>query len=172
MLSGPVTLAKRGVATALLTAFREMCELRQIQSRLPRAGVLHRSSKSIVTVVARRWSPSESRGRQRPDQDEERPASATALPGDFPRTAEETIGDPRTSPLAELFPGLSDDDDEYSDAEDDADRGNIDLEALAAASRSAAEDRLTRGLRVGRNEPCPCGSGKKYKRCCLSDAPR
>ncbi|MCZ6778987.1 MAG: preprotein translocase subunit SecA [Acidobacteria bacterium] len=22
------------------------------------------------------------------------------------------------------------------------------------------------GARVGRNEPCPCGSGKKYKRCC------
>jgi hypothetical protein len=22
--------------------------------------------------------------------------------------------------------------------------------------------------RVGRNEPCPCGSGKKYKKCCLS----
>jgi uncharacterized protein YecA (UPF0149 family) len=22
-------------------------------------------------------------------------------------------------------------------------------------------------VRVGRNEPCPCGSGKKYKRCCL-----
>ena len=21
--------------------------------------------------------------------------------------------------------------------------------------------------RVGRNEPCPCGSGKKYKHCCL-----
>lgn len=21
--------------------------------------------------------------------------------------------------------------------------------------------------KVGRNEPCPCGSGKKYKRCCL-----
>ena len=20
---------------------------------------------------------------------------------------------------------------------------------------------------IGRNEPCPCGSGKKYKRCCL-----
>ncbi|MCY4058094.1 MAG: SEC-C metal-binding domain-containing protein [Gammaproteobacteria bacterium] len=19
---------------------------------------------------------------------------------------------------------------------------------------------------MGRNEPCPCGSGKKYKRCC------
>lgn len=21
--------------------------------------------------------------------------------------------------------------------------------------------------RAGRNEPCPCGSGKKFKRCCL-----
>ena len=24
---------------------------------------------------------------------------------------------------------------------------------------------------VGRNDPCPCGSGKKYKKCCLSKAP-
>lgn len=24
----------------------------------------------------------------------------------------------------------------------------------------------TRENKVGRNEPCPCGSGKKYKRCC------
>ena len=22
------------------------------------------------------------------------------------------------------------------------------------------------GEKVGRNDPCPCGSGKKYKRCC------
>ncbi|MGN7611890.1 YecA family protein [Magnetococcales bacterium HHB-1] len=22
-------------------------------------------------------------------------------------------------------------------------------------------------MKIGRNEPCPCGSGKKYKRCCL-----
>lgn len=25
---------------------------------------------------------------------------------------------------------------------------------------------VRRGRRVGRNEPCPCGSGKKYKKCC------
>jgi uncharacterized protein len=25
-----------------------------------------------------------------------------------------------------------------------------------------------RSLRVGRNEPCPCGSGRKYKRCCAT----
>ena len=23
---------------------------------------------------------------------------------------------------------------------------------------------------IGRNDPCPCGSGKKYKRCCLASA--
>jgi uncharacterized protein YecA (UPF0149 family) len=25
--------------------------------------------------------------------------------------------------------------------------------------------------KVGRNEPCPCGSGKKFKKCCLWRAP-
>jgi len=24
---------------------------------------------------------------------------------------------------------------------------------------------------TGRNGPCPCGSGKKYKNCCFSDSP-
>jgi hypothetical protein len=27
------------------------------------------------------------------------------------------------------------------------------------------------GPRVGRNDPCPCGSGKKYKKCCLNNPP-
>jgi SEC-C motif len=26
----------------------------------------------------------------------------------------------------------------------------------------------SRGRAVGRNDPCPCGSGKKYKHCCLA----
>ena len=27
---------------------------------------------------------------------------------------------------------------------------------------------VIRGIgRVGRNEPCPCGSGKKFKKCCM-----
>lgn len=25
-------------------------------------------------------------------------------------------------------------------------------------------------MKIGRNQPCPCGSGKKYKKCCLSQA--
>jgi preprotein translocase subunit SecA len=29
------------------------------------------------------------------------------------------------------------------------------------------EPRAADGQKVGRNDPCPCGSGKKYKKCCL-----
>ena len=29
-----------------------------------------------------------------------------------------------------------------------------------------------RGVKVGRNDPCPCGSGRKYKKCCLSLNPQ
>ena len=27
-----------------------------------------------------------------------------------------------------------------------------------------------RAKKIGRNEPCPCGSGKKYKNCCGRNA--
>lgn len=38
----------------------------------------------------------------------------------------------------------------------------------AATANSALDDRRQSGHRnhVGRNDPCPCGSGKKYKKCC------
>jgi preprotein translocase subunit SecA len=29
-----------------------------------------------------------------------------------------------------------------------------------------AQQTVTKGKKVGRNDPCPCGSGKKYKKCC------
>ena len=29
---------------------------------------------------------------------------------------------------------------------------------------------MAEAVRVGRNDLCPCGSGKKYKRCCLAQA--
>ena len=29
-----------------------------------------------------------------------------------------------------------------------------------------------RSTKIGRNDPCPCGSGKKYKKCCASKTPR
>ena len=37
--------------------------------------------------------------------------------------------------------------------------------------RSAGQTTQKRqGVKVGRNDPCPCGSGKKYKKCCGKDA--
>jgi uncharacterized protein len=38
-------------------------------------------------------------------------------------------------------------------------------DALAAA-RPRAEPLRRDAPKIGRNDPCPCGSGKKYKRCC------
>ena len=33
-------------------------------------------------------------------------------------------------------------------------------------STQTIEPIRNRGAKVGRNDPCPCGSGKKYKKCC------
>ena len=38
--------------------------------------------------------------------------------------------------------------------------------AQAAARRAPPEPYERAAPKVGRNDPCPCGSGKKYKRCC------
>jgi len=35
-----------------------------------------------------------------------------------------------------------------------------------AAKRKEAVAVGKAGSKVGRNDPCPCGSGKKYKKCC------
>lgn len=29
---------------------------------------------------------------------------------------------------------------------------------------------VVRRIRIGRNTPCPCGSGKKFKKCCIFKA--
>jgi preprotein translocase subunit SecA len=39
-------------------------------------------------------------------------------------------------------------------------------EAAAAAEANAKAKPVRTGPKVGRNDPCPCGSGKKYKNCC------
>ena len=40
---------------------------------------------------------------------------------------------------------------------------------MAEKNRTAGSDRKNapvKRVKIGRNEPCPCGSGKKYKNCC------
>ena len=42
-----------------------------------------------------------------------------------------------------------------------------DLLAKAESRKQQVETGEIPGVKVGRNDPCPCGSGKKYKRCCM-----
>ena len=45
--------------------------------------------------------------------------------------------------------------------EEDKPEDIADLEALLNWPKPVKTE-----IRVGRNDPCPCGSGKKYKKCC------
>ncbi|MCL2624217.1 MAG: SEC-C metal-binding domain-containing protein [Planctomycetaceae bacterium] len=49
------------------------------------------------------------------------------------------------------------------------DKENYDRQMRNAASGTSTTSSSLRntGAPVGRNDPCPCGSGKKYKKCCL-----
>jgi hypothetical protein len=42
-----------------------------------------------------------------------------------------------------------------------------DTHAPAPEFPMTAQQPLVKGKKLGRNDPCPCGSGKKYKKCCL-----
>ena len=37
----------------------------------------------------------------------------------------------------------------------------------AVIARQLASQQESLSIRIGRNDPCPCGSGKKFKRCCV-----
>src|SRR5258708_10595730 len=51
--------------------------------------------------------------------------------------------------------------------EDKKSQKGSDLVSEAADELSKEKPKPTRtGPKVGRNDPCPCGSGKKYKVCC------
>jgi preprotein translocase subunit SecA len=47
----------------------------------------------------------------------------------------------------------------------------IEQQQQAAIAGTEAEKKLepirNMGPRIGRNDPCPCGSGRKYKQCCM-----
>jgi hypothetical protein len=40
------------------------------------------------------------------------------------------------------------------------------VKTMIGASRRPDRQEPVRSTKVGRNDPCPCGSGKKYKKCC------
>ena len=53
--------------------------------------------------------------------------------------------------------------------------GNVDMSSAPAQAAVPKRERKQETVRretpkVGRNDPCPCGSGKKYKHCCGRNA--
>jgi preprotein translocase subunit SecA len=44
--------------------------------------------------------------------------------------------------------------------------GTIRQEMRADSAQQTPSAPVRKGAKIGRNEPCPCGSGKKYKNCC------
>jgi preprotein translocase subunit SecA len=48
----------------------------------------------------------------------------------------------------------------------DKNASNVVSEAAQAVENQAKAKPVRTGPKVGRNDPCPCGSGKKYKQCC------
>lgn len=81
----------------------------------------------------------------------------------------DTLSETEIQPVLELLRG--------GDAAEIARRSGMDETRLlrlrdeliseASQQRAEAAPRGKTGKRVGRNDPCPCGSGKKYKHCCM-----
>ena len=45
-------------------------------------------------------------------------------------------------------------------------RRELEQARMAGGGEAGTVQQVVRGEKVGRNDPCPCGSGKKYKKCC------
>ncbi|MBQ1281353.1 MAG: SEC-C domain-containing protein, partial [Oscillospiraceae bacterium] len=42
----------------------------------------------------------------------------------------------------------------------------VTAEGGSASSRTVKRQPARKAVKIGPNDPCPCGSGKKYKKCC------
>jgi preprotein translocase subunit SecA len=49
-------------------------------------------------------------------------------------------------------------------------RRELEQARMAGAGDQQVQQVVRGGAKVGRNDPCPCGSGKKYKKCCGANA--
>jgi uncharacterized protein len=84
--------------------------------------------------------------------------------------------------MCNLIFALMQDDPQYSGdritskmREEIVDQLPVTLQSIAAYWRDPdrplpQREQLLRSTKVGRNDPCPCGSGKKFKKCCGSPA--
>lgn len=85
----------------------------------------------------------------------------------MPEPAQETVSGSFAGSFTVTAPGLAEPEPE-AEEEPEAPQGNGSLESLLEAMNNRPQPIPVRsGLpKTGRNDPCPCGSGKKYKNCC------
>lgn len=69
-------------------------------------------------------------------------------------------------PWDEYYPELED---LFEKPEDNFREREENLKAFLSNEVAAEKSDAPSYKKVGRNEPCPCGSGKKYKKCCLKN---
>jgi preprotein translocase subunit SecA len=61
--------------------------------------------------------------------------------------------------------------DEIEEAFQRRKRRELDQARMAGSGDLQTVQQVVRGAaKIGRNDPCPCGSGKKYKKCCGANA--
>jgi preprotein translocase subunit SecA len=56
--------------------------------------------------------------------------------------------------------------DEIEEAFQRRKRRELEQARMAGSGDQQPVQQIVRGEKIGRNDPCPCGSGKKYKKCC------
>ena len=78
-------------------------------------------------------------------QSEQKPTAPQPMPGNLKMRHDESAGMGFTAPPQGAHQGA---------------------QPRAVAGNPGQSQPITVGEKTGRNEPCPCGSGKKYKKCC------
>ena len=105
-------------------------------------------------------APAEASSEQAPSQ-EAAPESAPAEPQQPEPAAEpEPEAEPQPEAKAEAEPQKAEPVLNLRHKTDPAALGD------GGASAATEEHHMYHGVKVGRNDPCPCGSGKKFKKCC------
>jgi preprotein translocase subunit SecA len=95
------------------------------------------------------------------DQDQGGPAGVPAV-----RSGDGTDGNGKRAPQA-----VATSMDDLEEAFQRRKRRELDQARMAGAGDRQPVQQVVRGsAKIGRNDPCPCGSGKKYKKCCGANA--
>ena len=91
-----------------------------------------------------------------PPRDNGEPSASALISG-----AEGTDGNGRRPPRA-----VATSVDDLEEAFQRKKRKELEQARMAGSGDRQQVQQVVRGEKIGRNDPCPCGSGKKYKKCC------